>query len=234
MLKAGLLMVAAGSVVAVGIGVAVSSPTIAVVGPILVGITAVEWRRARVRAGRRAATARLPAVVDQLIQQLRAGRSLAESCRLIDSPTVVGPAPDPLLQLLTRLRARRPLAEAAAELTATDDPDVQLIAATLRVLANNGGPAVPALQRLRHTLIGVVHGRQRAAAESSQALASATLLVLAPGLFAATVATIDAQAAALYLYEPLGTGCLAIAVGLSWGGWSWMHRIVGRAEGTQR
>lgn len=224
----------AAAATAVVVGVLGASPTVAVVGPLLVVIVTVEQRRARVQAGRRASTARLPATVDQLIQHLRAGRSLAESCRLIEAPTTIAAAPDPFRPLVAQLRDRRRLAEAAAELAETDDPDVRLIAVTLRVLAENGGPAVPALQRLRHTLQGVVHGRQRAAAESSQALASATLLVLAPGLFAAMVATVDSQAAALYLHEPLGTGCLAAAIGLSWGGWSWMQRIVRRVEGSPR
>lgn len=212
-----------------GIGLLIASPSVIVGAPLVAVMVAVELRRYRRRAIRREAAVVLSQLVDQLVQQLRSGRSLAQGCARLDALASGQPA-DQLAPLPELLQSGRSLEESARALTASADHGVRLFAVTLEVLATNGGPAVPALQRLRHTLIAVVHGQQRADAESSQAMASAGLLVLAPGLFAVMVAAVDPGAADLYLFEPLGAVCIVTALVLSWIGWSWMHRVLRSAE----
>lgn len=212
-----------------GAGLWIASPSLTVGGPLVAAMATAELRRHRERTVGREAAAVLPHVVDQLVQQLRSGRSLAQSCAGLDR-LVPGQAADRLSPLPELLRSGRSLEESARALGASADHGVRLFAVTLEVLAVNGGPAIPALQRLRHTLMAVVHGRQRTEAESSQALASAGLLVLAPGVFAVLVAAVDPGAAELYLFEPLGAACIVSALVLSWAGWWWIHQILAAAE----
>lgn len=218
-----------GIAAAVGLGASFGSLTVATSGPLLLVIVESEVCRRRRSAEQLILVERLPAIIDQLIQQLRAGRSLPESCRRLEAEELSGSV-DQLAPLFDRLRNRRPLAESAEALLAGQDQAIQLVGVTLRVLAGNGGPAVPALQRLRHTLVGVAQGHQRAAAESSQAVASARMLVLAPGGFAVIVALLDERAGRLYLFEPVGACCVGAAVLLSWAGWWWIQQILATAE----
>ncbi len=215
------------------LGLAAGSPTVATSGPVAVLLAGCELGRRRSRAARRYRARALPAVVDHLIQQLRSGCSLRQGClRLADLDAAV--VPEPLAPFLDALAAGRTLVEAADRLAADPDRSIRLLAVTLRVLATNGGPAVPALQRLRHSLIGAVHAGDRTAAEAGQALASAGLLAAAPGLFAVVVAAVDGRVARLYLFEPLGAGCVFAALVLSTLGWWWMQRLIDSAADPWR
>lgn len=220
--------VAALAVLVAGAGWGIGSPTAAAVGPVVVAMLERERRHRRVMADHHRRQELLPRLVDDLIQSVRSGRSLRSACEELVSTTGPG-APelqDVMAPMAAALRAHRTLAEAAAALGSARDPSVRLLAATLRVLAVNGGPALPALRRLRHTLMGVVHAERQAQVEAGQALASAALLTAAPSAFALVAATVDARLAFLYLFEPAGTACAGTAVGLSYGGWRWMQHIV--------
>jgi Flp pilus assembly protein TadB len=232
-------------------GFLVGSPLVAVVGPIVVTLTLAErGRRRRWRADLARAES-LPGAVDHLIQQLQAGSSLAQGCRSLgrDGPADLGrghhrpvghgaggdgvarATAGPLAPLVEALGRGRPLSEAVDAIEGDDDPSVRLVAVTLSVLADNGGPAVPALRRLRHTLVGRAHRRRRARAQASSALASAGLLALAPGMFAAILAVVEPALAHFYLREPLGAACAAVSVLLSAGGWWWIQSTVARSIG---
>lgn len=208
-----------------------SSALVAVVGPLLVAIAVAEHRR-RIRVeGARRLSRQYPVVLDRLVQRLRSGHSLHTVVAELDA------GPDEISTLLApaarALRAGCTLEAAVETLVAGGRTDrrVELLAATLGTLARNGGPAVPALQRLRFTLIGFVQAEDEAAAHAGQALASAALLAVAPGLFSVVVAVVDADARRLYVHEPIGAACVAGAVVLSYSGWRWMSRAVGRAAG---
>lgn len=231
-------VVALGLVSAIGVvglvGVLVGSPSIAAVGPLLVVFGWVEWRR---RQGVRCSTARaeaLPVALDRVLQQLRSGASLSQACQRSGSGlggVEIGPGAVPVYPLGSMgsaLRHGSTLVDAAERLRHDDDPSVRLVGVTIRVLAVNGGPAVPGLQRLRHTLVGRAHRRRRAEATAAGALASAGLLVLAPGCFALVLAGIEPDLARFYLVEPGGAACLGGAVVLSAAGWWWMQRVVAR------
>lgn len=219
--------------VIVAAGLLLESLTVMTAGPVVLGLSAVEGRRRRSEAAERRANVLLPGVVDQLIQDLRAGLSLRQGCERLGTPAPsststrapIPPLPG-LAVLSAELQAGATLRDAAERLARSQDSSMQLVAVTLLVLTRSGGPAVPALQRLRHTLMGVVNVRQQAASEASQSLASASLLVAAPAIFACAVAALEPSAADLYLYEPIGAACVLAAVALSYLGWWWIQRAV--------
>lgn len=212
-------------------GLTLRLPVLASAGPVAIGFLAVELERRERRARDRRRQAGLPVVVDTMIQQLRSGTGLRTACV---APVAVGPEVVEMLRpLVAALERQRPLREAVsglqAEATNRGWHDAQLFAATLAALVDRGGPAVPALQRLRLTLMGAVEARSRAESQAGQARASAALLAGAPALFALVVAVADTKVGHFYLREPAGGLCVAVALLLSMGGWRWMNRVVGRA-----
>lgn len=220
-----------GAAAAVVSGLVFRLPILASAGPVAIWFLAVELERRERGAGDRRRREGLPIAVDAMIQQLRAGSGLRVVCA---APVTVHPEVDEVLRPLVDLLGRqRPLREAVHQLQAEASRrgwhDAQLLAATLAALVDRGGPAVPALQRLRLTLIGSVETRSRAAGQAGQARASAALLAGAPALFALVVALADADVGDFYLREPLGALCVTTALLLSQAGWHWMNREVDRA-----
>ena len=170
-------------------------------GPLLLLLLAVEHRRRRrVNASRLFEQAMVQAV-DDLIAGLRSGASLAEVARTVPEPF--------------------------DGKTAVADGSIgsRLLLVTIDQLVSKGGPAIPALQRLRHTLMGRVNSRRLAEAQSAQAAASAGMLLLAPVVFAVVISMIDPAIAHFYLSEPLGSGCVFCALVLAGGGWAWMQAV---------
>lgn len=209
-------------------GVVVGSPLIGVTAPLVAVLVVVERRRRRRWRADLARADALPAEIDHLIQRLRAGASLSMACRSL------GRHLGPLQAIADGLRRGAGLVDATRSIGPDADPSLRLVATTLRLLATNGGPAVPALRRLRHTLIGRSHRRRRAQAQAASALSSAALLVLAPVLFALILAGTEPALARFYLYQPVGAACATASILLSAAGWWWIHRRVGRVRSDDR
>ncbi len=214
------------------VGVVAGTPTVAVVGPFL-SVVIVRERQRRIRASlRRRRGALLPVLVDELVQAVRSGRSLRSSCETLDEPMRVAGRSELLDRralvgpVVATLRDRGSLVDAATALSSSGEPAARLLAVTLRTLAVNGGPALPALRRLRHTLMGQVHAEHQAASASAQATASAAAMALAPMVFGLLAASVDGRVAELYLSDPVGLGCVSVTCALSYTGWCWMNRIV--------
>ncbi len=213
-----------------------ASPALALGLPLAV----LGWRHwttvAAVPVRRRRTADQTLALVDELIQALKAGRSLAQSLR----STAAGPTSGhgstsgELGLILTRLQAaldagyglEMALAQAAARSSA--DPGVGLTLNTLWVLVQRGGPAVPALERLNDTLRSAQWVEQETTVQASQATASALALAGLPALFVAALVALDHRLARFYGFEPLGAVCLITSGLLSYLGWWWMHRIIWR------
>lgn len=226
-----------------GVGMVVGSPLLAVAAPLVVVLGLLEWSR---RRRWRAAGARidsLPSAIDHVIQQLNAGASLRQACRSLDRSTGEAASlrgrwrsgstgSEPLAPLVQALVAGRPLADAALVLAEDDDPSVRLVATTLGQLAADGGPAVPALRRLRHALVGRSHRRYRADAVAAGATSSAGMLALAPALFALVLAGAEPAVARFYTFEVVGAACAVTSVLLSAGGWWWIRAAVARSVGA--
>lgn len=222
---------AAAVAVSVATGLVFGLPVVVAVGPMVAAFAAVEAERRLRRARDRRRSTELPVVVDGMVQQLRSGMGLRSVCA--EPVSAASEVSEVLRPLGAALRCGGSLREAVGSLQAEairrEWLDVQLFAATLAALADRGGPAVPALQRLRLTLMGSVEARSRARIQAGQAQASATVLAGAPALFALVVALADPDVGRFYLREPLGAGCVAVALALSFGGWQWMNREVDRA-----
>jgi Flp pilus assembly protein TadB len=220
------LVVTAGAVIVGLLGLRLASPLLATAGPLLVVAASLHHRQRR-QARRRAAvaTARLRAV-DALVQEVEAGSSLTEACRRFPA----GLGLDPMLD---SLRNGQPMAAATRSLSnleqqRPDDQDLGLLVAGLRTLSTDGGPALPALIRLRRALQASIDRRARSQAQAAQALNSAALLALAPVGFALLVALVDPQVAAVYRSEILGAVCGTGALSLAVLGWWWMGRLIGQ------
>lgn len=227
----GLIVVAAGAVV--------SSITVVAFGPLVALLGTVEVRRHRRGVTARRRTTDLINLVDDLILRLRSGSSLRLA--LVDggqagsgSTTSDRTAVERWMAGVTAaLVGGHPLRRAVADLaadprTATDDR-LRLTAATLNALAERGGPAIPALQRLRFALAGLGQAADEAASQAGQARASAVLMAVAPLGFAVTLASLDPEARRLYLYSATGLACLMAAVVLSYAGWWWMAWVIDRS-----
>ena len=66
------------------------------------------------------------------------------------------------------------------------------------------------------------------AALSSQARASAIVLVVAPVVFAAAASMVDRRILDLLVGQPIGWVCLGVGLGLDALGAVWMSRLIGR------
>lgn len=219
--------------VLVAAGVWAGSPLLASTGPLVVVLVVVEARRRRRWRADLAWAEALPASVDHLIQRLRSGASLSQACRSLgrDGGGAERRAVadlGPLRHLTDAMERGATLVEASRSLGRQPDPSLRLLATTLQLLATNGGPAVPALRRLRHTLVGRAHRRRRSQAQAASALSSAGLLVLAPATFALILAGTEPELAHFYLHDGMGAACATASVVLSAIGWWWIHHLVAR------
>jgi tight adherence protein B len=190
----------------------------------VVGATGTAAHLARHR-GDAAYEAVLPAALDALARALRSGASLVqavgEAAGAVGGP--VGADLDrvardaasgiPLLEALEAWPARRPL------------PAVRLAAAALCTGAELGGAQAPAVESIAATVRErlAVAGELRAL--STQARASAAVLVATPLAFAALAAATDARAAAFW-GTPLGAAVALVGLALDAAGALWMGAIV--------
>jgi tight adherence protein B len=179
----------------------------------------------------------VPPFVDELIQQLKAGRSLAQALRTtLLASSFGGAAPrasssplhEALRPLHEALAAGTGLEEALRQVRGSAPPEVELVVDTLGVLVHRGGAALPSLERLSDTLRSAQWVDSEVRAQAAQATASATVLAGLPALFVVGLAALDGRMAGFYLYEPAGAACLLAAAGLSYLAWWWMDSLVGR------
>ncbi len=215
-----------GAVVAIAIGWYMGSPTVALAGPVLVGVAYTERRRRFIARRQSEVDQQLPLLIDVMIQHLRAGHGLHG---LFLHPPSVGDHVDQMLSSITEsLGAGAPLKDAVGRFGGRATESTRLVATALTVVATHGGPVAPALQRLHLTLTSRAQARAEARARSSQALASARILISAPALFAVLLASFDQRLADLYLDEPIGAVCVVGCIVLSYLSWWWMQSLVRR------
>ncbi|MDH3679160.1 MAG: type II secretion system F family protein [Acidimicrobiia bacterium] len=224
----GRLLTAAIVVTALGIGL--GSPLL-VAGPLLAVGLGSHWRAAhRRQLARRRMAAELPAFVDRLIQQLKAGGSLAQAVRTTIGPAgVEGPLQllrgglDAGLGLGAALRWQK---QATSGAYRDQAPELALLLNTLTVLVDRGGPALPSLERLNDTLRSADAIDAEIRVQAGQATASAVVLAGLPVLFVIALIVVERRLRSFYLFEPGGAVCVAVAGTLSYAGWWWMQRIV--------
>lgn len=227
-----LRAVAGGGTVAVlvaamrwGTAGAVVAAALAVSGPVAV----LSWRRGR--ADRRLAAA-LPGVLEGVAGRLRAGASLPEALAdAADEPSGSALLDADLGDLRRRIAHGQPFADAVegwAERRPA--PGVGLVAAALVLGAEAGGARARAIDGVAATL----RDRRAVAAEvdalSTQARASALVMMGAPVVFAALGLLSDPEVARFLLATPAGLACLVLGLGLdALAGW-WMVGIARSAR----
>ena len=169
----------------------------------------------------------LPAVLDQVTRQLRSGSSLAAAVRA----ATTGAADRSTARLADDLGAGVALAEAVERWrVAVPSPARHLVAAAIGLAAEAGGAVALVLDGVTDTLRDRVALDREVAALSSQARASAAVLVAAPIAFAVLASSADHRVADALLGQPLGWACLAGGAVLDVVGALWMARLVARAR----
>jgi tight adherence protein B len=181
-----------------------------------------DWRRRRAAA--RART-QLPEVLDAVASELRGGATLAGALQAF----AAGPHPLAVefTEVAAGLGAGRPMRVVLQEWSQTTDVvDAGVVAAGLVVATESGGRAAGALEQLAVGLRDELGVRAECRALSTQARASAFVLVGAPFGFLLFTTTLDPGRTAALVALPLARA--AIVAGLlldALGAWS-MRRIV--------
>lgn len=212
------------------LGLGISSPTIVIASAMATVAIPLQLARMAKRRKREAAVGELPSLVDLLVVDLRSGASLSDGLARLSGATELDGARRLVAPMSKSLGAGMPLAQALGSLTTSTDPPLRLLGASLQVLASTGGPAIPALQYLRHTLMGSVHSQQQIRVQATQARASATVLSLAPLGFATLAAFADHKLAHFYMFEWSGTLCVVGSLLLTGIGWRWMMSLADRCD----
>lgn len=208
-----------------GVAGAVVAAALAVTGPGAV----LSWRRGQ--ADRRLAAA-LPGVLEGVAGRLRAGASMAEAIGVAaEEPSGSTLLDSDLRDLQRRVAHGQPFA-AAVEAWAErrPAPGVGLVAAALVLGAEAGGARARAIDGVAATL----RDRRAVAAEvdalSTQARASALVMMGAPVAFAVLGLLSDPEVARFLLATPAGLACLVVGLGLdALAGW-WMVGIARNAR----
>lgn len=182
------------------------------------------WRRGR--AAQRMATA-LPGMLESVAGRLRAGASLAEAVSTAaDEPSGSALLDVDLHDLRRRVAHGQPFTEAVGEWARRRPvPGVALVAAALVLGAEAGGARARAIDGVATTL----RERRAVAGEvdalSTQARASALVMMGAPVAFAALGLLSDPEVSHFLLATPAGLACLTVGLGLdALAGW-WMVLI---------
>ena len=202
------------------------APTLSVVsmGVVLSLPFALPW----VGRGRRArrADAQLPALLDAIAAGLRAGDSLHQAT-LAAASVAPHPLGTGLEQVVRACAAGRPLPDELDEWAQrSGSAMVRIAAAALSIGLRDGGPQAHAISGVAATVRDrlAVSGELRAL--SSQARASAVVIVVAPAAFALVSAAVDHAVFDFLVGSPGGIACVVAGLTLDATGAAWMTRIV--------
>lgn len=175
--------------------------------------------------------AQLPAALDHLAADLRAGTALGPAVAALGLRT-----PDPLGEELRAVAATvrhgGGLADALDRWAASpaSSPEVHLTAAALGLGAAAGGPVARSVDRVAATLRERREVRAEAEALATQARASAAVLAVAPVGFTLLVASVEPAAVRFLTSTLVGLACLVGGLALEVTGAAWMARILRSAS----
>ncbi len=105
-----------------------------------------------------------------------------------------------------------------------------MVAAALVLAADAGGAVAVVLDGVGETVRDRIAVEREVGALSSQARASAALLVVAPVVFSVLAATADRRVASVLVASPVGWACVAGGLLLDALGAWWMARLIGRVR----
>jgi tight adherence protein B len=188
-------------------------------------------RRHDPRVARRADQA-VPALLEAVSRELRAGSSLraavGSAAADLDRRR---PGVDPgATAVVVALERGAPFATAvAAWVDALPTASRQLAGTALTVAADTGGVSGPVVDGVADTLRDRIAVEREVAALSTQARASAAVLVVAPVVVAFGAASADERIAGFLVGSPLGWACIVGGLVLDLVGGAWMYFAVRRA-----
>jgi tight adherence protein B len=172
----------------------------------------------------------LPEMLGGVARELRAGATLQAA--LVSGAEAVDPAADPRgVELALALRRGADLDDALARWAGElPSPARQLASTALSLGAHTGGASALVVDGVADTLRDRLALDREVAALSSQARASAALLVVAPIVVAVLAASADSRIAAFLVGSPVGWACIVGGLVLDLVGAAWMRAIVASAR----
>jgi tight adherence protein B len=175
------------------------------------------------RRNRRRLDLRIPGALDRVVRQLRSGATLPLALRSVGQD-------DPVFaRISAELGQGRSLSDTVEDWRQEDElPNRQLTATALDLASRTGGASARVLDGVAASLRERVALEREVAALSSQARASAIVLVVAPVVFAAAASMVDRRILDLLVGQPIGWACLGVGLGLDALGAVWMSRLIGR------
>lgn len=177
-------------------------------------------------AGRRQTDAALIAFAEAAARSVRSGASLVEA--MSDAGRSAGPRLSADMVALRRRIDAGDSVSTAIERWSTErpSPGVHMIAATCRLGHELGGPVADGFDSIARAL----RSRRDVAAEarslSSQARASAALLLALPVVVGTVMAVVDPATRRVLVGTPLGWGCVVGAAALDAVGLVWMRQLL--------
>ncbi|MGY6499884.1 MAG: type II secretion system F family protein [Acidimicrobiales bacterium] len=172
----------------------------------------------------------VPDALDAVARSSRAGSSVVQALCALDGPDA-GPAEMVLARAGARVGRGVSLRQS---LDAVVDqhplPAMRLAVASLLVGAETGAAPARAVDGVAATLRDRAALEREAAAQATQARASAAVLVLAPVGFAVVAVGADPKVGDFLFRSPVGWACLTLGAGFDALGAWWMHRIVRSAR----
>jgi tight adherence protein B len=192
------------------------------VGDLVTAASALEGLSARFRRRRRVIDD-LPEILDELARALRANLSLRQALlALPDRGALAGAT----ARLRHELDLGRPIPEAVTTwIERLEDPLADLAGAALSVAIETGGAGAVAVDRVAATVRDRRAIQLEAAAQASQARASALVIGLLPVGFLGLATSADPASTGFLLGTRLGLLCLGGGLALDALGIWWMHRI---------
>ncbi len=196
--------------------------------PALIGVAVAGPVGLRLRAGHaaRAARAALPALLDGVVAQLRAGGSVVEAVQ------AAGTRPGPLQPDCARMAARLAIGaslEQVLDQWATERPiaGVRGAAGALAMVTTMGGSAATALEGLVQSLRNDDAAQSEAMALSSQARVSAIVVGAAPLAYLVFSTATDPESSRVLVSTTVGQVCLTVGLAMEVAAGFWMRALVG-------
>lgn len=186
-------------------------------------------RRRRERRRHLEDTDAMVEVVDEVVRDLRSGRTLAAS--LMGVLAARSHTSAELGRIVDVVRSGRPLRTAVAMVDESSGSHAvnstsSLVLTGITVLLTTGGPAAASLERLSETIRAARADEADRRAQAAQAMASAVVLSALPLVFAAVLALADPAVRSFYFDNPGGAICLAGAATLSAACLLWIDVVV--------
>jgi len=167
----------------------------------------------------------IPDALDRVVRQLRSGSTLSLSL------AEVGEVEPVFAQLAKELSQGQSVSHAVGIWRLEDDlPNRQLTATALELASTAGGASARVLDGVATTLRDRRAVEREVTALSSQARASAVVLVFAPLVFATMAAAFDDRILEVLIGRPIGWACIGLGLGLDGIGALWMARLIGRHQ----